>query len=264
MNNYFNLKRFCNYFVYDLRHAKNNYALSLLIMGLMPIVLFIFLQAIGLIFNQELINVSMPPKYVQMVIVTTVVLFGAGVKIYGKITEKRTGSSFLMLPASTLEKWLSMVLVTCIVLPVALYALQIASDALMSFLFPNLYGERLYNMTLLQTIEDKMAGEGVSVNMGALLFWNWVESILTFTLGAIFFKKSKIAKTLLCLIGISFLISGVAMIYLNTNPSDTPFGNFDSAEQFVSYFNWMTNISLFVIVGGLLAGMYFRIRTLKH
>ena len=39
MNNIFDIKRFGQYFLYDLRRAWNNYGLSLLLMGLIPIIL---------------------------------------------------------------------------------------------------------------------------------------------------------------------------------------------------------------------------------
>ena len=63
MNNIFNIKRFCNYFLYDLRNAKNNYGLSLLILGVMPVVLYIIVQLFSLIFTQYAINLPLGVKY---------------------------------------------------------------------------------------------------------------------------------------------------------------------------------------------------------
>ena len=49
MNNVFDFKRFGNYFLYDLRRAKNNYAISLLVIGLLPVALYIITQFFSLI-----------------------------------------------------------------------------------------------------------------------------------------------------------------------------------------------------------------------
>ena len=56
MNNIFDFKRFGNYFLYDLRNAKNNYAISLLLCGTMPILGFVFAQLLSLIFQQQFLE----------------------------------------------------------------------------------------------------------------------------------------------------------------------------------------------------------------
>ena len=255
MNNIFNIKRFCNYFLYDLRNAKNNYGLSLLILGIMPVVLFIIVQLFSLIFTRDVAMISLGVKYAELSIVGVVAMIGAGVKIYGKLTEKQSGSNFLMIPASTLEKWLSMNLIVCLVVPAVLYALQFATDGLMSFLFPNTYGERV-----LAYLNDN----GVQINVFGLLALSWAETILTFTLGAICFKKSKVAKTILVLIAASFVLS-VGMVAFNINDLSYPnYIGFSNATEFVSYINWMSSISYTIFIGGLLCAIYFRLRTLKH
>lgn len=267
MNNVFDFKRFGNYFLYDLRNAKNNYGLSLLILGCMPIVLYLIIQLFSLIFSQRLVEIPMPIKYLQLAIVILIASIGAGTKIYGHVTEKRAGSNFLMLPASTLEKWLSMGLVVCVAVPLVLFGLQIASDALMSLVFNGTYGGRLYELLPLQEVKDLLNENGVKVNMGGYLFLEWCETVLVFTLGAIVFKKSKIAKTILCLLGFSFVISTVMMIIIGFDGTNVYFNwmdRFDTAEGMTRFVNWTTNIAFVVVLGALLGGMYYRIRTLKH
>jgi hypothetical protein len=194
-----------------------------------------------------------------------VVILGAGVKLYGFVTEKRAGSDFVMLPASTTEKWLSLALIVCIVLPVVLFALLFVSDALMSLVFPLTYGGRLFNQAFANNIlAEVMDEEGVSFNLPAVLFCNWCESILVFTLGAICFKKSKVAKTILVLIAASFVLS-VGMVAFNINDLSYPsYIGFSNATEFVSYMNWTASISYAIFIGGLLCAIYFRLRTLKH
>ena len=264
MNNIFNIKRFCNYFLYDLRNAKNNYGLSLLILGVMPVVLYIIVQLFSLIFTQDVTNIPLGVKYAELSIVTFVATIGAGAKIYGKLTEKQSGSNFLMIPASTLEKWLSMALIVCVVVPVVLYTLQFVTDGAMSLLFPVTYGERLFQFDEISSELESLAERGVRINVFGLLTLTWAESILTFTLGAICFKKSKVAKTILVLIGFSFLLS-IGMVAFNINNLNYPsYIGFSNVSEFVSYINWTSNLYYAIFIGGILCAIYFRLRTLKH
>lgn len=266
MNNIFDFKRFGNYFLYDLRNAKNNYALSLLICGTLPIIVFAFAQLLSLIFMQRFTTLEMIPKLMQFGIAYTIVLLGAGAKIYGNLTEKRSGSNFLMIPASTFEKWLSMVLIVCIVLPVGLLSLQLGSDALMSLLFPNHYGDRVLELSFLQGWIDSLSESGVSIKFEWLCFLDWVSSILVFVLGALCFKKSKIGKTILCLFAFSTILSIIAVILVGHRGPDF-IGFFDrdmSPIEAVNIVNWILNINFLVLIGGLLGGIYYRLRTLKH
>lgn len=265
MNNVFDIKRFCNYFLYDLRRARNNYGLSLLITGTLFISIFVIFELFSLIFTQEIQPLPDAIKYLSLFVALCIVIIGSGTKLYGSLTEKRAGSDYLMLPASTLEKWLSMALVVCIVLPVVLLILQLTSDALMSFFFPNTYGERVLALIPLQEMKDAMAEEGLHINFEASLFFNWCINVLTFTLGAVCFKKSKVAKTLLCIFALSIVLSTLLTIILGT---DHIYVNslemFDSPAAAVRAINWVANIVYFVFTGGLLGGLYYRLRTLKH
>ncbi len=267
MNNVFDFKRFGNYFLYDLRRAKNNYSISLLVIGLLPVALYIITQFFSLITGNGVTELSDVPKIVAIFAGIAIVMLSAGSRIYGSITEKRAGSDYLMLPASTLEKWLSMVLVVCIVLPVVLFVLLFASDAVMSLFFPNTYGHRLFQMDFARGVFDGLTGdEGVYFNLPAALFLGWCESMLIFTLGAVCFKKAKVAKTLLCIMGFSMVISPLMfLVFGQTNiDNDWLVEHFSDPDRAVSMINWTLSILYTVVIGGLLAGLYFRLRTLKH
>ena len=267
MNNVFDFKRFDNYFLYDLRRAKNNYSISLLVIGLLPVALYIITQFFSLITGNGVTELSDVPKIVAIFAGIAIVMLSAGARIYGSITEKRAGSDYLMLPASTLEKWLSMVLVVCIVLPVVLFVLLFASDAVMSLFFPNTYGHRLFQMDFARGVFDGLTGdEGVYFNLPAALFLGWCESMLIFTLGAVCFKKAKVAKTLLCIMGFSMVISPLMfLVFGQTNiDNDWLVEHFSDPDRAVSMINWTLSILYTVVIGGLLAGLYFRLRTLKH
>ena len=267
MNNVFDFSRFGQYFLYDMRRAKNNYLVSLLVMGLMPIAIFIIFQFFSLITGNGVTELPDEVKICAVCIAIFAVMLGAGAKIYGSITEKRAGSDFLMLPASTLEKWLSMVLIVCIVLPIVLFVLLFVSDGIMGLLFPNSYGDRIFESDFTNGLIKGISGEeGFYFNLPACLFLNWCESLLIFTLGAVCFKKAKVAKTLLCMMAFSMIISPLMVLIFGRTNIDTDWlmERFNDADSIINTINWALSILYTLVIGGLLAGLYFRLRTLKH
>lgn len=96
----------------------------------------------------------------------------------------------------------------------------------------------------------------------------WVTSVLTFTLGAICFKKSKIGKTILCLIGVGF----VMMFAFCAVMGQMSFTDQDLIQRFglydletISRFLRSTLIVVYSTAFAILsAALYYRIRTIKH
>lgn len=269
MSNIFDIKRFGNYLLYDLRRAKNNYAVSMLLLGLMPIIVYVVIQFFSLIFGNGVVEFPDEMKYVALGVSATVVILGFGAKVYGQLTEKRAGSDFLMLPASTVEKWVSLFLVTCVAAPVALLVLYFISDGLMGLFFPNSYGTRIFDADFLRGFKDGFVGdEDFSVNLGAILTLDWMVNILVFTLGAICFKKAKVAKTLLCIFLLGMVLSTVLAIvagngYINID-YDWMMTHFNTPDRAARAVNWYMNIAIFGILALLLGGIYYRIRTIQH
>lgn len=268
MNNIFDIKRFGNYFAYDLRRAGSNYGISLLVLGLMPVILFLF-HMLGSMFNSGATSpVSDGAKFSVFCVVIFVTAVSAGVRIYGSITDKRAGSDFLLIPASTVEKWLSLALMVCIVVPAVLLALTLASDTLMSWLFPAAYGEG----AIADFCGDALNFTGndeIYINTPAILFLGWCGCALTFTLGGLLFKKAKVAKTFLCLFALGTVFSILAAILvgnLDFQPEQLAQleENFGDPEVAIRTLNWIANISNFITLGGLLALIWVRLRTIKH
>ena len=263
MSSIFNFKRFATYFKYDLSSARANYWQSLLISGLTPAWVFITYELTCLLSAKGWSQMDQSLQITAVVIAMTLLFMIGPVKMYGSLTDKRSGVSWLMIPASTFEKFLSMVIIVCILLPVIGFALIFGSDALLS-LIPG-YGE-----SLLAGAEDVNLTEGVTLGnlLTPLLLWaSWCETILAFTLGAVCFKKAKAGKTLLCVIGFGILASALTMlIFQSPNiTSEQLFdffgGNPDKALKGIK----LTLVLIYtVVIGGLLCGLFFRLKTLRH
>lgn len=265
MNNFFNISRFGNYFCWDLRNAKNNYGLSLLICGCLPVIVYIVAELLSLIFGLGMDEMFIGIKTAVFGCAVAIVLLTFPVKQYGSLTDKRNGSDWLMIPASTFEKCLSMLLITCLVLPICLFALLCGTDLLLGAIAPN-YGASLSLNAgyLLSKFNHSLVAANVSMHLGFASYLSWCENILIFTLGAIFFKKSKVAKTFIAVFFFAMAISSVFFaIFGNLDIDEILFESLD-LEKAQFWFNFILNAIYLIIFAALDLGIYFRIKTLKH
>lgn len=275
MSNIFNIKRAASYFVHDLRTAKNNYLYSMLILGLLPIISFVIWELLVFIFNKgQFSDVDSSFQTAMFVISIATLIITFPIKQYGRLTDRRYGSDWLMLPASTFEKWLSIIVLTCVALPVVFFALYLGSDWLLSVIFPNRYPEALLSSGMLSNMFTSSSSDfyeeaGVSINFLGASYASWVQNILLITLGAVIFKKAKFPKTLLAWTGLMMFIVFVIMMFngfdININEDDLEnwLGGGD-VEVFARRLNtFVTFIYLvfFILIGG---GLYLRLKTIKH
>ncbi|MBP9999035.1 MAG: hypothetical protein KBS67_07310 [Bacteroidales bacterium] len=270
MNKFFNIKRFGRYMVYDLNNAKNKYWLSLILVGLTPVITFVFYQMIFMLIEGSWSpdNGMIAPlaAFTTLVVVT----FTFPSKVYGGLTDKRIGSDWLMIPASTFEKWLSMIIVTCVVLPVCVAVLFFGSDALLSVIFPHYYGDSLiHNMNLFHDEFMRQTEDVLDINFTGVGWLNWCENILIFTLGAVVFKKAKPAKTILAYVLLSMLVGNIAMLVFAGTPRsmmemfDRDGFNAQSLESFINGLNMFVSLTYTLIFTIVLGGLYYRLRTIK-
>ena len=278
MNNVFDIKRFWKYLCWDVRNAYNNFGLGLLICALLPAIAFVMTVLGTLVFNPSsfagadvtrLIGDSTKVSMVFTAILITGLVFPA--KQYGSLTDRKAGSTWLMLPASTLEKFLSILLVTCVVVPLCLALMLYAFDAIMS-LVPY-YGQRACPLIIdtVKSAMDKLQASDVSidVNLPYIIYLGFCKFILVYTLGAVFFKKHKVGKTILVLIGLSFVLTALLSVGFFHGLS---FNSYDVEGYFASldvdklpvYFNIVLNAVNVLTFALLDLGIYFRIKTLKH
>ena len=278
MNNVFDIKRFWKYLCWDVRNAYNNFGLGFLICSLLPAIAFVLTFLGTLVFNPSrfavteitmLIGDSTKIVMIFTAILITGIVFPA--RQYGSLTDRKAGSTWLMLPASTLEKFLSILLVTCVVVPLCLAVMLYAFDAVMS-LVPY-YGQRAFPLiidTVRSAMDNLQASDvSVDVNLPYIIYLGFCKFILVYTLGALFFRKHKIAKTILVLIGLSFVMTALLSVGFFHGMT---FTSYDVEAYFASldvdklpvYFNVVLNVANLLVFVLLDLGIYFRIKTLKH
>lgn len=270
MSNIFSFKRFANYLVYDLNNAKNNYGMSMLVIGLLPFITFAFSQLMAWIVSPENLGQGFGVMIRIMTILMAIVVveLTAPSKLYGRITERRYGSDWLQIPASTLEKFLSMIVMVCIVLPLAMCILLLFSDTILALIFPARYGESIFavlnGINLFNVTITEIPDVTLHFNVIYICFLSWVNNILIFTLGATVFRKAKVAKTILvvCIIGAVFgNVFGLCFDFTNSAMDFMIENNPLRAVNLLNGFVNITSIVEILLVGG---GLYYRLRTIQH
>lgn len=292
-NDIFNFRRFGKYFTTDFRTCWANYGLSLMTISLLaPLASYLIVVAINQILHNTWDGPDIGLRVFAFAVAMICMVITMPVKCYGKITEKQYGSFWLNLPASRLEKFISMILMTCIIVPVSGVLLYLGLDALICA-FDHTCGQNLIagGMELLQkmgeakdvtlnlidesiTIEDATLAQEIIRQMNNP--WMYLDEIFCFTLpfllGAVYFKSGKTVKTFIALFAIStatgIIISPIMTdwaVKVIENANDDPtaifqmFNNklFKNLVLIDTVTDTVTNLAL-------MAGIWFRIKTLKH
>ena len=292
-NDIFNFRRFGKYFATDIRTCRANYGLSLLTISLIvPTVLYVVLTAFNLLLTSAWEGPDLGIRVFAFCVAMFCIIVTMPVKCYGRITEKQYGSFWLTLPASRLEKFISMFLMTCIIVPVTGIAIYLGMDALICA-FDHTCGnslvtgglELIRKMGNLQELTMNLANEKITIEDAALaqeivnqinsplLYIDEIFGItLPFLLGAVFFKNGKTMKTLLVLFAFSTAFSIAITPVMESWASDVMTGLNDSTAVIRTLFDngLFKNLALIDTISdtvfnlALMAGIWFRIKTLKH
>lgn len=270
MKKYFDFSRFGKFLTYDIVNAKSRYGLSALITGLFPAVVFVFFQLFSLVFTGAFEPLPLPVKIMAFVCILVVMTVAAPVKLYGFLTEKRAGSDWLMIPASSLEKFISMLIVLCIVLPLTVLLTSGLADILLGSAFPVAYGDSMVlNMKDLagKVMDFFKANEHITVTVAgyATFVLNIWQSIVLFALGAMVFKSGKVAKTILACFLVGSVISSLLFLCVSGLDMEIYIDSLDIAGEKAQFIiNTYANICYTLFFGVVLGAIYYRIRTLKH
>lgn len=268
MNNTFDLKRFGKYFRYDLVSAWQNAGVSMLTIAAMPVWFFLIVQLFSIVFSGDFCTFASPVIMVAYIVSIVLVELFFPVQHYGHLTRKKEGSDWILLPASRFEKFLSMLLITCVVVPLVWLLVIASCDGILTLVFNNYDGMGLVN--ILHTFDKVFGpfGELHTTNVQfifggpVLCYLSFASSILSFTLGAIFFKKNKIVYTFLSLLGIGILFSIIAGIlthgHLEIDPSSF------NDDSLMRAFNALM-VGIYVVEFAVLDILiYLRVKTIKH
>lgn len=293
-NDIFNMKKFGRYFASDLRTCTSGYGLSLLTISLLtPLAFHVLSSVFSFITGNGWNGPDMGFRAAVFGIAMLCLVVTMPVKCYGRITEKQYGSFWLTLPASRLEKVISMVILTCIVAPVLGAALYLGLDALICALDRSCGGSLAYGLSqlikglgdlngALADLKINLLNEGIVIEGGTeRMFrqlsspWIYIDEVfcvtLPFLLGAICFNKGKTVKTFLALAAFSTAVSiistPVMLSYVGnmfSSMTDIEAANEILNSGIIKNLAIIDTVSDTVINIALITGIWFRVKTLKH
>lgn len=223
MSNIFSFERFLKVLKYDLVMRVPAIGIFFLVLLILPHVLHQMMD-FGDVF-------PMGQRLDLYGVMCVFVVFFAPFKIYTAFRGKQELGSYLMLPASTLEKFVSMVIVSLVLVPVSFVLCCYLLDAILCLLFSGQYGSfvTVDYMLLLRGADAMFALTGAAI------------------LGNTLFKKGAPGKTLLCIIILIFLWLMVIAGYIFDNLFED--GNVD-AEVLEMRGKMMVNISMIAYSAG--------------
>ncbi|MCI2107788.1 MAG: hypothetical protein LKJ95_03655 [Bacteroidales bacterium] len=274
MSNTFDINRFGKYLLYDMKMAWKRYGYGFLFMSFFPIVNYIFGAIFFILFSEDhnlsdYHGIEFTERAIIFGIACVILVLSMPKGVYGHVTDKEKGSSWLMLPASRLEKFTAMMLNCLVIAPLIFLGLYLATDATLTAIDPQM-GDPL------AIAGHKFSGgvfspgnSGIQISsfaFAALVFISLIENLSVFLTGAVYFKKNKVLFTILILTGLQTIFSWIIMI-LGMSADDLPMWleSFNpTAQDFVNFLNWGTNISLVItlcITGSLI---WMRLKKLQH
>ena len=145
MSETFNFKRFCTFFGYDLKQMWRRNAKTAILIGGGGLIFTLFWISFSLLFFLKFSTPTWPWRLGMFMVCVTILHFFI-TRTYGFLTDRKKGPDYLMVPASGLEKYISMMIITVIIIPLIFTFAYYSIDALLCLCFPN-SGANLFQLT---------------------------------------------------------------------------------------------------------------------
>lgn len=203
MSNIFNIKRFSKVVIRDI--VSN--CLILAFRGLLFFGVYYLLIALGkLLIVDDFANMSALFRYKVINYLSIVMMLIVPFVLYNNVSNRKKGVDYIMLPASSLEKYLSMLIVTIIIGQVIVLLSGFAIDTIFSVIFSNMFDGFAISKIDFMGILNNQKKVLVLVSIGIA--------------GNLMFRKHKVLKTLsvfivFTLIFILCSINYVANMFVN-------------------------------------------------
>lgn len=178
MSQTFDIKRFGKMLRHDVRRCSPTYGT----VGPMMISLVLFVPLMTLV-NSVTETMDVDASY-RLSMMTMITLFDAAslpLQLYANIDKKKRNSGiyYAMLPASKLEKYLSIAILSLVVVPVAVMAVNVALDTLLVAVHAPYYSQYLWQSGLVSWLTLPVLVNCLLVFVGATLgfiFANVIKS----------------------------------------------------------------------------------------
>ena len=279
MNNTFNINRFGKILKHDGLNFFPNIILALAIIWAIPVIVFLFTSLMP---SDETTQLYDPFSRIDIIsTLSTIVLIIAPARLYKTCNDPRKGIVYATLPASTLEKFLSMVFYCVIVTPIIYIVGALAIDTFLALFNGPYEGFAVsYYFDTFAKINAVFERDNVTIDESWILYYKSLSptfmiilsALGTLTISSIFmfgnmiFKRHKTGK----MIGILIILFIIFMIVLINYAVHTEVltHNIEDKAEFVKYTIFLIMNAIFyaeIIVSALmLFGVYRKLKTQKY
>ena len=284
MNNTLNINRFGKILKHDGLNFFPNLILTLAILWAIPVIVYLFAALMPTNDTKDAFDAFSRVDLISTLANIAIII--APARLYRYCNDSRKGIGYAMLPASTLEKFLSMIIYCVIVTPIIYVAGALAIDSILA-LFHGPYegfAVSVYFDTFAK-INAVFQRDGIMLDESFMLYYASISPIFmlilsalgTLTISSIFmfgnmiFKKRKTGKMLGILIILFIIFMIVVINYVAHNEAIALYFqqmNDDNEAEFIKNIIFRTmDITFYaeIIISALmLFGVYRKIKTQKY
>lgn len=238
MNETFDIKRLGRLIKYEVINYIPNFFKSLLIFASVIAAVWIFSLTVD--FN---VCPHSRAGLVNALFVLAIVL--SPFIVYKDMNDRKKGYIYAMIPASTLEKLLSMIVLCVVIVPLLAYAVLTATDLLLWLLSkvgigPFLHMEFYNPFTAVKLVDDEYLLPHIYPVFDSIIYFvNLIAYTIMFNT---IFRKNKVLKTILFNIAMSFAFVILTAVVVNIT---TPEFWEDMFEGLVEWLDGKTDVELF-------------------
>ena len=282
MNNTLDIKRFGKILKHDGLNFFPNMILALAILWAIPIIIYLFTSLIPSDETSKVFDAFSRISTIDFIKKIAIII--APVRLYKYCNDSHQGITYAMLPASTLEKFLSMVIYCVIVTPIIYIAGALTIDSLLALFHGpyNGFAVAYYFDSFAQFDHSIEKSQLVFNEEDALLLFNSISSTYMliigllgtlmlssiFMFGNMIFKKHKTAKMIGILILLAIILMIVFVNYVANNENIFNHAYKDNSEEFIRRLIYIAmNIMFYtelIVSALLLFGVYRKIKTQKY
>ncbi len=200
MENVFSFRRFLNLTGKELSESRS----TILYISAIAVSISIVAWLFGLVLNS---NISISPlgRLTTISVILLIANFILPFSLYSKANHKIAGIGYATLPVSSLEKFLSMVLISVFAVPLSILLSCIITDYVLALITPEIYKGYLLGESFRTMFSNMKIAQGIGsffLITGTALFGN------------ILFRKNKIFKTIFSVILINIFLGICSVIFI--------------------------------------------------
>lgn len=200
MNSTFNINRFWQLFKKEGFENFKQFATMIYLLWVIPI----FTVLVNKILRPGYITIS-DSRLMTILFFTSLLMVLTPSKLYGNYNNSKTGIYRALLPASNLEKFLSMLSYCIIITPLLYFAGAIIIDSILTIIPGTDYKNFLFS-TSINLNYPKLFESRMDLSIIILLITSSIMQIGIFSFFNMVFKKHKFSKTLLLVFAITLLL----------------------------------------------------------